>query len=125
MSVCLQALFCLKVEELQRPTLRLQSNDRFSQVHDGTICANWSADNIVCVLQVDDDGLGGGVGLVVDLAYANVFVGLKRLWQLSASSLTPTINHKFYIHSFAMISMLAVNLVSLLPLDLDLVGSLV
>lgn len=81
MAVCLQTLFCLKVEELQRLTLRLQSNNGFSQVHNRTVCADRSADDIVCVLQVDDDGLGGGVGIIVDLAHANVLVGFESLWR--------------------------------------------
>ena len=79
MAVCLQTLLCLKVEQLQRSTLRFQSNDWLSQVHNCTVCANRSANDIVCVLQIDDDGLGGGVGLVVDLAHANVLVGLESL----------------------------------------------
>ena len=84
MAVCLQTLFCLEVEELQRLALRLQSNNRLSQVHNRTVCADRSANDIVCVLQIDDDGLGGGVGIVVDLAHANVLVGLESLSRLSA-----------------------------------------
>ena len=76
MVVCLQTLFCLKVEELQRPTLRLQSNDGLSQVHDGAICPNWSSDNIVRILQIDDDRLRGSVGFVVHLAHADILVRL-------------------------------------------------
>lgn len=49
-------------------------------MHDRAICANRSADDIVCVLQIDDDGLGGGVRIVVDLAHANVLVGFESLW---------------------------------------------
>ena len=81
MAICLQTLLCLQVEELQRLALRLQGNDGLSQVHDRTVCADRSADDIVCVLQVDDDRLGGGVGIIVDLAHANVLVGLESLWR--------------------------------------------
>jgi hypothetical protein len=79
MAVCLQTLLGLEVEELQRPTLRLKSDNRLSQVHDGAVGADRSPDDIVCVLEVDDDRLGGGVGFVVHLAHANVLVGLERL----------------------------------------------
>lgn len=79
MAVCLQALLGLEVEELQRPALRLEGNDGLSQMHDGAVCANRSSDDIVCVLQIDDDRLGGCVGFAVDLAHANVLVGLESL----------------------------------------------
>lgn len=79
MAVCLQTLLSLEVEELQCPALRLESYDGLSQVHDGTVGANWSPDDIVCVLQVDDDRLGRGVGFVVDLAHTDVLVRLERL----------------------------------------------
>lgn len=79
MAVCLQFLLGLEVEELECPALRLESYDGLSQVHDGTVGANRSSDDIVCVLQVDDDGFRGGVGLVVDLAHADVLVRLERL----------------------------------------------
>jgi hypothetical protein len=85
MAVCLQALLGLEVEELQRPSLRLESYDGLRQVHDGAVRADRSPDDIVCVLQVNDDRLGGGVGFVVDLAHADVLVGLKRLEGLSAA----------------------------------------
>ena len=64
--------------------MRLESYDGLSQVHDGAVGADRSPDDIVCVLQIDDDGLGGGVGIVVDLAHANVLVGLECLGLLSA-----------------------------------------
>lgn len=78
MVVCLEALFGLKVEELQRLALRLESYDGLSQVHNGAICTNRSPDDVVCVLEVDDDGLGGSVG-IVDLAHADILVRLERL----------------------------------------------
>jgi hypothetical protein len=78
MTVGLQALFCLQVEELQRPSLRFESYDRLSQVHDGAVRANRPPNDVVRVLEVNDDCLGGGVG-IVDLAYANVLVGLECL----------------------------------------------
>jgi hypothetical protein len=83
MAVCLQALLGLKVEKLERPALGLESYDGFSQMHDGAVGANGSPDDIVCVLEVDDDGLGGSVGLVVDLAHAYILVGLECLKNLS------------------------------------------
>jgi hypothetical protein len=79
MAVCLQALLGLEVEQLERPSLGFEGYDGLSQVHDGTVCANRSPDDIVGVLEVDDDGLGGRVGFVVDLAHANVLVGLECL----------------------------------------------
>jgi hypothetical protein len=84
MAVCLQALLGLEVEELQRPALRLERDDRLSQVHDGAVRADRSPNDIVCVLQIDDDRLGGGVGLVVDLAHAHVLVRLECLGAVSA-----------------------------------------
>jgi hypothetical protein len=124
MAVCLQTLFCLKVEQLQRSSLRLQSNNRLSQVHNRTVCADRSANDIVCVLQVDDDGLGGGVG-IVDLAHANVLVGLESLERGSAVDSVVQIRSIWCLHSFAMILMLAVVHVSSLPLGLTSTGSLV
>lgn len=79
MAVCLEALFCLEVEELQRSALRPERNDGLSQVHDGAVCANWSSDNIVRVLEIDDDSLGRSIGFVVSLTHANVLVRLERL----------------------------------------------
>jgi hypothetical protein len=115
MAVCLQALLGLEVEELQSPSLRLESYDGLRQVHDGAVGANRSSDDIVCVLQIDDDCLGGGVGFIVDLTHANVLVGFERLGAVSTS---PNggflgINH---IRSSAMILMPAVLLVSFLVL---------
>lgn len=84
MAVGLQTLFGLEVEQLQCPALCLESDDGLSQVHDGAVGANRSPDDIVGVLEVDDDGLGGRVGFVVDLAHANVLVGLECLRGLLA-----------------------------------------
>ena len=52
-------------------------------MHDGTVSADRSPDDIVCVLQVDDDGFRGGVGFVVDLAHTDVLVRLERLQRIS------------------------------------------
>jgi hypothetical protein len=84
MAICLQTLLGLEVEQLQCPALRLEGYDGLSQVHDGAVSADWSPNDIVGVLEVDDDGLGGRVGFVVDLTHANVLVGLECLWRLSA-----------------------------------------
>jgi hypothetical protein len=84
MAVGLQTLFGLEVEQLQCPALRLESDDRLSQVHDGAVGPDRSPDDIVGVLEVDDDGLGGRVGFVVDLSHANVLVGLECLYRLLA-----------------------------------------
>jgi hypothetical protein len=77
MAVGLQTLFSLEIEQLQCPALRLESYDGLSQVHDGTVGAYWSPDDIVGVLEVDDDGLRGRVGFVINLSHANVLVGLE------------------------------------------------
>jgi hypothetical protein len=84
MAVCLQALLGLEVEQLQRPALGLEGYDGLSQVHDGTVCANRPPNDIVGVLEVDDDGFGGRIGFVVDLAHADVLVGLECLQPLLA-----------------------------------------
>ncbi len=105
--------------------MRLESNDRLSQVHDRTVCANRSTDDIVGVFQIDDNGLGGSVGIVVDLAHANVFVGLESLERWSGFCLMVKLKDLHHIHSFATISMLAIDSVSLLPLGLDSIRSLV
>jgi hypothetical protein len=84
MAVGLQALLGLKVKQLQCSALRLESDDGLSQVHNGAVGANRSPDDIVGVLEVDDDGLGGRVGFAVDLSHANVLVGLECLGLLSA-----------------------------------------
>jgi hypothetical protein len=127
MAVCLQTLLGLEVEELQCAALRLKSYDGLCQVHDGAVGADRSSDDIVCVLQIDDDRFGGGVGLVVDLTHTDVLVGLERLGAVSAfpNSGTRGIGH---IRSSAMISMPAVSLVSFLSLlpsrvELGFVGS--
>lgn len=52
-------------------------------MHNGAVGADRSPDDIVCVLQIDDDGLGGSVGFGVDLAHANVLVGLEGLGAVS------------------------------------------
>lgn len=79
MAVCLQTFLGLEVEQLQRLALRLESYDGLCQVHDGAVCADWSPDDIIRVLEVDNDCLGGGIGFAVDLAHANVLVGFERL----------------------------------------------
>ena len=50
MAVGLQALFGLEVEELQRPTLRLERDNRLGQVHDSTVRADRSPYHIVRIL---------------------------------------------------------------------------
>jgi hypothetical protein len=112
MAVCLQTLLGLEVEELQRPSLRLEGYDGLRQVHDGAVGADRSSDDIVCVLQINDDRLGGRVGFAVDLAHANVLVRLQSLEGLSAR--LPVAGHLglIHVHSFATISMPAVTLVS-------------
>jgi hypothetical protein len=79
MGVCLQALLRLEVEQLQRPPLRLESNDRFRQMHDCTVSSNRPPDDIVCVLEVDNDCLGGRSGIVVLLADTDILVRLESL----------------------------------------------
>jgi hypothetical protein len=64
--------------------LRLESYDGLSQVHNGTVRTNRPPDDVVRVLEIDDDCLGGGVG-IGDLAYANILVGLECLYVLSAN----------------------------------------
>jgi len=64
--------------------LCLEGDDGLGQVHNGTVGADRSPDYIVGILKVDNDGLGGRVGFVVDLAHANVLVRLERL-RLSAN----------------------------------------
>lgn len=107
MAVCLQALFGLEVEKLQCPALRLESYDGLSQVHDSAVGANWSPDDIVCVLEINDDRLGGCIGFVVDLAHADVLVGLECLEAVSASADSGSCPLD-YIRSSAMILMPAV-----------------
>jgi hypothetical protein len=84
MAVGLQTFFGLEVKQLQCPALRLESNDGLSQVHNGAVGADRSPDDIVGILKVDDDSLGGRVGFVVDLSHANVLVRLECLGLLSA-----------------------------------------
>jgi hypothetical protein len=95
MAVCLQTLLGLEVEELQRPSLRLEGYDGLCQVHDGAVGADRSSDDIVCVLQIND-----------------VLVRLERLEGLSAR--LPVAGHRgsIHVHSSATISMPAVTLVS-------------
>jgi len=112
MAVCLQTLLGLEVEQLQRPALRLESYDGLRQVHDGAVGAYRPSDDVVCVLQIDDDRLGGCVGFAVDLAHANVLVGLERLSKLSAHLPMADCLEWIHIHNFAMISMPAVSRVS-------------
>lgn len=116
MAVCLEALLGLEIEELQRPALRLESNDRLGQMHDGTIRANRSPNDIVRILKVDDDCLGGGVRFAVDLAHADVLVGLERLELWSAHLLLVSGIECVYIRSSAMISMPAMDLLAWFPL---------
>jgi hypothetical protein len=52
-------------------------------VHDGAVGADRPPDDIVCVLQINDDGLGWSIGFGVDLAHADVLVGLERLGAVS------------------------------------------
>jgi hypothetical protein len=47
-----------QVEYLEGPGLCLKRNDLLGPVHDGTISLNWSADDIVTVLKVDDYDFG-------------------------------------------------------------------
>jgi hypothetical protein len=57
-------------------------------VHNGAVGTDRSPDDIVCVLQINDDRLGGGVGFVVDLAHAHVLVGFEGLGELLVLLLT-------------------------------------
>lgn len=78
-SICLQTLLGLQVEELERLPLRLEGNDGLGQVHDGAVCADWPPNDIVRVLEVNDDRLGGCVGFIVLLADTDVLVRLECL----------------------------------------------
>lgn len=82
-GICLQTLLGLQVEELERLPLRLESNDGLSQVHDSTVSADRPANDIVRVLEIDDDRLGGSVGFIVLLAHTDVLVRLERLQRIS------------------------------------------
>ena len=66
---------------MQCSALCLESDDGLGQVHNGTVSTDRSPNYIVGTLEVDDDGLGGGVGIIVDLAHANVLVGFESLWR--------------------------------------------
>ena len=55
-------------------------------MHDSAIGTNWSPNDIVRVLEVDDDGLGGSIGFVIDLAHTDILVGLECLDTLLAFS---------------------------------------
>lgn len=61
-------------------------------MHDGAIGTNWSPNDIVRVLEVDDDGLGGSVGFVVDLSHTDILVGLECLNTLLAFLRVPTLS---------------------------------
>lgn len=78
-GICLQALLGLQIEELQRLSLRLESYDGLRQMHDGAVSADRPPNNIVRVLQVDYNGLGGRIGFVILLSHTDVLVRLERL----------------------------------------------
>ena len=84
-GVRLQALFGLEVEKLKGPRLRLESDDRFCQMHNGAICSDGSPHYIVDVLEVEDDRLGRGIWIVALLAHTDVGVRLEGLLVLSVS----------------------------------------
>lgn len=80
-GVRLQPLLGIEIEELERPTLRLKSNNGLRQMHDGAVSANRPPDDIIRVLEVDDDGLGGRVGFAL-LPNADILVRLERLQRI-------------------------------------------
>ena len=80
MSVCLQALLGLKVEKLESPRLRLESNDRFRQMHDGAISSDRPPHHVVDILEIKNNRLRRGTGIVALLAHADVGVGLEGLY---------------------------------------------
>jgi hypothetical protein len=84
MSVCLQALLGLKVEELESPRLRLESNDRFRQMHDGAISSDRPPHYVIDILEVENNCLRWRTGIVALLAHADVGVGLEGLCTLLA-----------------------------------------
>lgn len=88
MAVCLEALLSLEIEKLQCPALRLERDDRLSQVHNGTIRTDRSPNNIVRVFQINYDSLRRGVRFVIDLAHAYVLVGFECLASLSVRRLS-------------------------------------
>lgn len=53
-----QLLLCGKVEDLDGPSLRLESDDVFEPVHNSTVRGNWALDDFIIVFQVDDNDLG-------------------------------------------------------------------
>ena len=74
----LELALAAKVEDLYSPALGSEGNDELIPVHDGTICLDGPTDNIVAVLEVNDDDLGGSI--VIDLlAHTNVVVGFECL----------------------------------------------
>jgi hypothetical protein len=72
----LQLGFGTQVEYLERPLLRLESNNLFAEVHDGTVSLDGPSDDIVAILEIDDDDLRGigGFGRLTD---TDVMVGLE------------------------------------------------
>jgi hypothetical protein len=59
--------------------LRLQSNNGLRQMHDGAISSNRPPHYVVDVLEVENDRLCRGIGVVALLAHADVGVGLESL----------------------------------------------
>ena len=81
-------------------------------MHNGTVGADRAADDVVRVLEVDDDRLGGSVGLIILLAHADVLVGLECLQPLSALLDPADPMDLGHLRSFAMILKPAASLVS-------------
>jgi hypothetical protein len=71
----LELLFLLQVEDLEGAGLRSKGNDLARPVHDGTVGLDGTSDDIVVVLEVDNEDLGGR-GFVLLLSNADVMIRL-------------------------------------------------
>lgn len=55
-------------------------------MHDSAVCTNGPPNNVVRVFKINDHRLGWSVCFVVDLAHADILVGLERLQGVVSAS---------------------------------------
>ena len=67
-----------EIKDLERPLICFERDDLLGPVHEGTVCLDWSPDDFIVVLKVDDDNFGGGI-FAEFLANADIIIGFKSL----------------------------------------------
>ena len=90
----LELLFLCEVEDLEGSLHCFEGDDLLGPVHDGTVSLDGPPHDVVAILHLNDDDLGG-IGRLLGLTNAYVAVRFEGLRRVSASIRTLTAPRKY------------------------------